>query len=520
MLETLSLMGAGFVNALSLNNLFFAALGTSIGIVIGCLPGLSAAMGVALLLPMTFTMPPETGLIVLGAIYCGAIFGGSISAILIHTPGTPASAATAIEGYQMTLQGKAGRALAVACFSSFCGGLLSCISLYFFAPLLAQLAMKFGSPEYFWLSIFGLTIIAGVSSKSILKGLMSGALGLLLSTIGMDPIEGAKRFMFGQSSLYEGINTTCALIGLFSMSQVLILAEKKIKERQKAAKFTDKITLTGKDVKRLTPTIIRSWIIGNLVGILPGAGASIACFMGYNTSRQFSKHKEEFGNGSIEGLAGSEAANNAVTGGSLIPMLTLGIPGESVTAVLMGGLIIQGLQPGPELFSRYAPMTYTFFAGFVIVQFFMLAIGLAGCRAFAQISRLSDSLLIPSVAVLCTVGAFAIHKNFVDVVVMMIFGMLGFLVRKLDLNPAAIVLALILGPIGESGLRRSLILSGGDPGILFSTPICWILVIMSVLGVCSPILMNKMESKAALLVDDSSETPTEDAPEEDPATKE
>ena len=496
MLETLALMGHGFVNAMSLSNLLFMAGGTAIGIIIGCLPGLSAAMGVALLLPMTFTMAPETGLIVLGAIYCGAIFGGSISAILIHTPGTPAFAATAIEGYQLTLQGKAGKALAVACFSSFCGGLLSCVSLYFFAPLLAQLAMKFGSPEYFWLSIFGLTIIAGVASKSLLKGLISGALGLLLSTIGMDPIEGAQRFMFGQASLYEGINTTCALIGLFSMSQVLILAEKKIKQRAKAAKFSDKITLSGKEIKRITPTILRSWVIGNLIGILPGAGASIACFLGYNTSRQFSHHKEEFGKGSIEGVAGSEAANNAVTGGSLIPMLTLGIPGESVTAVLMGGLIIQGLQPGPELFTRYAPMTYTFFAGFVLVQFFMLGIGLLGCRGFAQISRLSDAILIPSVAVLCVVGSFAIHKNFFDVVIMMIFGVLGYLVRKFDLNPAAIVLALILGPIGENGLRRSLRLSGGSPAILFSTPLCWVLIALCVFGVCSPIFMNRMEKKA------------------------
>ncbi|HHY53237.1 MAG TPA: C4-dicarboxylate ABC transporter permease [Clostridiales bacterium] len=496
MLETLSLMGQGFIHALSPMNLLFAAAGTAIGIIIGCLPGLSAAMGVALLLPMTFAMPAETGLIVLGAIYCGAIFGGSISAILIHTPGTPASAATAIEGYQLTLRGKAGKALFVSCYSSFWGGLLSCISLYFFAPLLAQLAMKFGSPEYFWLSIFGLTIIAGVSSDSMLKGLMSGAFGLLLSTIGMDPIEGAKRFMFGQSALYEGINTTCALIGLFSMSQVLILAEKKIKERAKAAKFTDKLAITREEAKLLTPTILRSWIIGNLIGILPGAGASIACFMGYNTAHQFAKHPEQFGKGSIEGVAGSEAANNAVTGGSLIPMLTLGIPGESVTAVLMGGLIIQGLQPGPELFTRYAPMTYTFFAGFVLVQFLMLGIGLLGCRGFAQISRLSDAILIPSVTVLCVVGSFAIHKNFLDVVIMMIFGIIGYMVRKFGLNAAAIVLALILGPIGEKGLRRSLVLSGGNPAILFSTPLCWVLIGLCVFGVLSPIFMSRMEKKS------------------------
>ena len=497
MLETLALMGQGFLNALVPVNILAMAAGTTIGIVIGCLPGLSAAMGVALLLPMTFTMEASTGLIMLGAIYCGAIFGGSISAILIHTPGTPASAATAIEGYQMTLQGRAGKALGMSAFSSFWGGLLSCIALYFFAPLLAKVAMMFGSPEYFWLSIFGLTIIAGVSSKSMVKGLISGALGLLLSTIGMDPMEGVKRFMFGQSSLYEGINTTCALIGLFSMSQVLILAEEKIVKRAKAAKFTDKMMPTRAEIKKVTPTILRSSVMGTLIGILPGAGASIACFMGYNTARQFSKTPEEFGHGAIEGVAGSEAANNGVTGGSLIPMLTLGIPGESVTAVLMGGLIIQGLTPGPDLFvGETAKMTYTFFAGFVLIQFFMLGIGLLGCRGFAQISRLSDAILIPAVSVLCVVGSYAIHKNFVDVVIMMIFGVLGYLCRKFDLNTAAIVLALILGPIGEKGLRRSLALSGGNPAILFSTPVCWVLIALCVFGILSPIMMNRMEKKA------------------------
>ncbi len=495
MLDTLSLMGAGFINALSPLNLLAMALSTALGIVIGCLPGLSAAMGVALLLPMTFSMPASTGLIVLGGIYCGAIFGGSISAILIHTPGTPASAATALDGYELTKQGKAGKALAVSCFSSFCGGLLSCISLYFFAPILAQLAMKFKQPEYFWLSLFGLTIIAGVSTKSMLKGLMSGALGLLISTIGMDPINGVPRFMFGQDSLYEGINVTCALIGLFSMSQALILAEKAIVKRQEATKVKDKMVLSGGEIKRITPTILRGWITGNIIGILPGAGASIACFMSYNTNKQLSKHPEEFGKGSIEGVAASEAANNAVTGGSLIPMLTLGIPGESVTAILMGGLIIQGLQPGADLFTKYAPMTYTFFAGFVLVQFFMLGIGLLGCKGFAKIAKLSDAILIPCIIVLCIVGSFAIRKIYVDVVIMMIFGILGYLVRKFELNNAAIVLALILGPLGEKGLRRSLLLSGGNPAIFFSSPVCWVLIALCIFGILSPFLMNRLERK-------------------------
>jgi len=494
-MDTLALMGEGFILALSPLNILLMVLATAIGVSIGCLPGLSAAMGVALLLPVTFGMSPSTGLIVLGSIYCGAIFGGSISAILIHTPGTPASAATAIEGYQLTIRGKAAKALTVACFASFCGGLLSCISLYFFSPLLATLALQFKSPEYFWLSLFGLTIIAGVASKSMIKGLMSGVIGLLISTIGMDPMEGVERFMFGMSTLYNGIDTTCALIGLFSMSQILILAEKRIKERAESAKLNDRLGLSFAEIKRLSPTIVRSWLIGNIIGILPGAGASIASFMGYNEARNFSKHKEEFGNGSIDGVAGSEAANNAVTGGSLIPTLTLGIPGESVTAVLMGGLIIHGLQPGPELFTTYASMTYTFFAGFVIIQFLMLAIGLLGCKGFAQIAKLSDAILIPSIFVLCVVGSYAIHNNLVEVCIMFLFGILGYLARKFDLNPAAIVLGLILGPIGERGLRRSLMLNDGDPSILFSTPLCWILIILCILGVMSPVVMSKLEKK-------------------------
>lgn len=488
-------MGAGFLNAISPLNLLLMAVATAVGVTIGCLPGLSAAMGVALLLPVTFGMDPATGLIILGGIYCGAIFGGSISAILIHTPGTPASAATAIEGYQLTLKGQAAKALTVACFASFCGGLLSCISLYFFAPPLAQLAMKFKSPEYFWLSLFGLTIIAGVSSKSMLKGLMSGVLGLLISTVGMDPMEGVPRFMFGQATLYNGVDVTCALIGLFSMSQILMLAEKKITARPQATTFKNHFAMSGKDVKRITPTIFRSWIIGNIIGILPGAGASIACFIGYNEARRFSHNKAEFGKGSIEGVAGSEAANNAVTGGSLIPMLTLGIPGESVTAVLMGGLIIHGLQPGPELFSTYAGMTYTFFAGFVLVQFAMLAIGMCGAKGFAQISRLSDAILIPSIFLLCVVGSYAIHNNVVEVVIMLIFGAVGYLIRKFDMNATAVVLGMILGPIGERGLRRSLMLNDGDPSILFSTPLCWALIVLCVFGLLSPILMNRMEKK-------------------------
>ena len=511
MLETLSLMGMGFIHAMNPLTLVLMIGATALGITIGCLPGLSAAMGVALLLPVTFGMDQATGLIVLGGIYCGAIFGGSISAILIHTPGTPASAATAIEGYQLTLQGKAGKALAVACFSSFCGGLLSCISLYFFAPLLAQLAMKFGSPEYFWLSIFGLTIIAGVASKSLLKGLISGALGLLLSTIGMDPIEGAQRFMFGQASLYEGINTTCALIGLFSMSQVLILAEKKIKQRAKAAKFSDKITLSGKEIKRITPTILRSWVIGNLIGILPGAGASIACFLGYNTSRQFSHHKEEFGKGSIEGVAGSEAANNAVTGGALIPMLTLGIPGSGVTAIMLGGLMIKGLNPGYKLFTDSGSITYCMILGFLLANILMGVIGMLIAKQVVKISVVPMTILCPVILALSLIGAYAIRLNVFDVYVMLAFGLIGYFMRKFGFATAPIVLGMILGPMAEKNWRQAIVLFRGDAlGYFFSRPISIVLAILTIGALFFPLIVKIINKKAAPAVDTLEDTASED----------
>lgn len=485
----------GFVNAFDLINLVAAFLSVAVGITVGALPGLSAAMGVALLIPVTFGMPTEAGLIALIGVYCGAIYGGSISAILIHTPGTPAAAATAMDGYQMTLQGKAGKALGVSIVSSFGGAMISTIALYAFAPPLAKLALQFGPSEYFWLSIFGLTIIAGVSSKSILKGLISGAFGLALSTIGMDPMLGSPRLTFGSMYLISGIPFTATLIGLFSMSQVLMLSEQKLKETGVVMKFQDKVMLTRKEFKTILPTILRSGLIGSVLGILPGAGATISSFIGYNEARRFSKDKDAFGKGSIEGVAGAEAANNAVTGGSLIPTLTLGIPGESVTAVLLGGLLIKGLQPGPDLFTMHGKITYTFFAGFIVVNIFMLILGLFGAKYFAKISRVSDNYLIPIIFVLSVVGSYAIHNQMFDVWVMFVFGIIGYFVKKFKLNPAAIVLALILGPIGETGLRRTLIMTHNDFTALFKSPLSWFLIIMSVFSLLSPILMSKLEKR-------------------------
>lgn len=486
----------GFLNALMPMNLIAALLSVAVGIVIGSLPGLSAAMGVALLIPLTFGMSTETGLITLAGVYCGAVFGGSISAILIHTPGTSSAAATALDGYQLTLKGKPKKALNTAVISSFGGAMVSSVALYMFAPPLARLALKFGPAENFWLSIFGLTIIAGVSSKSVVKGLLSGAFGLSLSTIGMDPMSGVPRFTMDSVYLLDGLPFTATLIGLFSMSQVFILSEKaltRIKNKVVEEGYNDGISF--KEFKSIMPTILRSGVIGSVTGILPGAGGTIAAFIGYDWAKKFSKNKEEFGKGCIEGVAGPEAANNAVTGGSLIPTLTLGIPGNSVTAVLMGGLIIKGLQPGPDLFTIHGKITYTFFAGFIVVNVFMLLLGLFASKYFAKVSKVPNNCLIPIIFSLSVIGSYAIKNSMFDVWVMFAFGIIGYFVKKFGLNAAAVVLALIIGPIGEEGLRRVVLMYPERVvSHLFSSPISMTLVLMSLLSLISPLIISMVSS--------------------------
>lgn len=483
----------GFIAALHWKNFLIIVISTTLGIVIGSMPGLSAAMGVALLIPLTFTMDPASGLIMLLGIYVGAIFGGSISAILISTPGTPAASATVIEGYEMTKKGQGGKALKTAAFASFVGGILSAVSLYFFAPLLAQLALKFGSAEYFWLAIFGLTIIAGVSTASMLKGLLAGSFGLVLATIGLDPITGVPRFIFGLNELVSGIPFTPALIGLFAMSQVLLMGEKYIKKTFVENQVKDNSRLSWSEIKDMKNTLARSSIIGIIIGILPGAGATIAAFVGYNEARRFSKNKAQFGKGAQEGVAGAEAANNGVTGSSLIPTLTLGIPGESVTAVLLGGLIIHGLQPGPDLFTTHASTTYTMFAGFVFINVVMLLVGYFGSRYFIGVTRIPEAALIPIIFTLSVVGSYAIHNNFFDVILMFIFGLVGYAFKKLDLNSASIVLALILGVLAETGFRRTLVISQGDYSALVSSPISITLILITIASLFSPMIMKKLK---------------------------
>lgn len=441
--------------------LFAILSGTVVGIIVGAMPGLTATMAVALLIPVTFGMQPLVGLALMGGVYSGGMYGGAISSILLSTPGTPAAAATAFDGYPMTKQGKGGTALTVATWASFWGGIFSTVALLLMAPALAKFSLRFGPPEYFVLAIMGLSSIVTLTKGSMVKGLISGFLGLVLATVGMDPISGFMRFTFDIVDLYDGIPFMPALIGLFSVSQILDLTAE--------THIVEDLSDTIASIKRsrlprgLGPTIAKGSIIGTIVGMLPGAGATISAFISYNFAKQSSRDSDTFGKGNPKGVAASESANNGCVGGSLIPLLTLGIPGNSVAAALMGGLLIQGLIPGPELFSKYGAMTYGFILSLFIANIIFLVLGIYLAPYFAKVTMTPNALLIPGIAILSVIGSYAINNNMFDVWLMIGFGAVGYFLEKGGFSTGALVLGLILGPIAELGFGQSLIMAAGSP---------------------------------------------------------
>lgn len=480
------------------NVLIALMIGVVGGIFVGALPGLSSPMAVALLIPVTFGMDPIAGLTMLTAIYTSAIYGGSVSAILIHTPGTSSSAAATLDGYQMTLKGQGAKALGVATISSMIGGTISAVVLLFLAPPLSRISLKFSAPEYFLIAVFGLTIIGALASKSVIKGLAAGVFGLLIGTVGVDVLTGYPRFTFGFISLESGVSFIPAMIGLFSLSQVLILAENK-KEgdvQKKVGSFKGNVLPTVQEFKSIVATILRSSGIGTFIGMLPGAGSDIGAWIGYNEGKRFSKNKEAFGKGSIEGVAAPEAANNAVTGGALIPLLTLGIPGSSTTAILLGGLMVQGLVPGRELFTTHANITMSIIFGFMLANILMGVIGLLGAKYFVKVTGVPNHILIPIIIGLCVVGSYAISNNVFDIWVMIIFGFVGYLMRKIGFHPAPVVLGIILGPIMETGYRQSLLMAKGSVlSYYFTRPISVVLIILIVLAIFSPIFIKMVQRR-------------------------
>lgn len=459
------------LNVLNFKVLAFIVLGVSGGMCIGALPGLTATMGVALMLPLTFGLDAVSGILLLLGVYIGAIYGGSISAILLRTPGTPASAATVLDGHEFAKRNEGRRALTIATLASFIGGMVGCAVLITVSPRLSKIALQFGSPEFFMLAVFGLSIIAHVSGPSLAMGIISGTFGIVLSTVGIDRMTGFMRFSFGSINLVNGISYIPVMIGLFALSEVFRKLEGGVCAAKSHARL-DRSRLQKSDVHKIVKIAPLSGLLGTLIGIVPGAGADIAAFVAYNEAKRWSKHSEKFGTGIPEGVIAAEAGNNGVTGGALVPMLTLGIPGDSVAAIMIGALMVHGLQPGPLLFKENSTLIYTIFLGLLVANIVMLILGLLGIRIFSKVLMIPQGILMPVIIVLCIIGSYAIHSNFFDVGVMITCGIIGYCMQKIGMPLSPVVLGVILGPMAESNFRRALMLNEGK-GIanFFQSPI-------------------------------------------------
>jgi len=471
--------------------------GTLIGILVGAMPGLSSIMGLSIMMPLTLSLNGNEGILMLLGVFCGAIYGGSITAILINTPGTANSAATCLDGYPMaTKMGQPGRALSISTMASTFGGLFSAVMLLWTAPMLSKVALKFGAPEYFALAMFGLSMVTSISSKNIVKGLIGAVLGLMMATIGMDSLTGSPRFTFHTVYLMGGIPMVPMLIALYAFSQGLAnIEEGSGSQRVKSQTKLTQILPTWSDIKCTVTTILRSSIIGTLIGAIPGTGGDIASWVGYNEAKRWSKHPEKFGQGVPEGIAAPEAANNAISGGALIPLLTLGIPGDAGTAVMLGALMMQGVVPGPTLFTEQTTTVYIIITGLFFANVCMCFLGYCGIRAFAKIGNVSNTYLTPIVFVFCVVGTYALNNNIMDIFLMMIMGGISFFLIKCGFPMPPIILGLILGNLAEKNLQRSLVLSDGSISIFFSHPISMTLILISVASLVWPIIHPILQKK-------------------------
>ncbi len=494
---------SGFTMIGNWNTLLMIAFGTLLGIIIGALPGLTATTGVSIFLPMTFYMEPVPALGFLVGIYCGGMYGGSITAILINTPGTPAGAATVLDGHPLAQSGQAYKALQMALYASTIGGLISCFALMFFAPILASAALKFSYAEYFALGLFGLSIVAGLSNGNIFKGLLACSIGLLVGCVGMDPISGMPRLTFGVRSMLAGFTLIPTLIGIFALSELI----KQCADKAQRGDLKDEVysvsgqPLSKEDWRRSLMPILKGSIIGTFIGAVPATGGGTAAFLSYGEARRATKHPETFGKGNIEGVAASESANNGATGGTLIPMLCLGIPGDSVTAVMMGALIIQGLVPGPNLFTEHADTVNGLYVGLLIANVFMLLFGQIGLRWFYKVCEIPKEVLQPIIFGLCIIGAYAASSSLYDLTCMFIFGICGYALLRCGLPMAPILLGLILGNITESNLRRGMLATGGKFWPFISTrPIAIVIIIFTIFSLAFTIFrMLRDKSKGKVI---------------------
>ena len=464
---------------------------TVLGVIIGVLPGLGATTGAALLLPFTLTMDPVHAITVLATIYVSATFAGSITAILINTPGTSAAAATTFDGYPLAQRGEAGRALGVAVVSSTVGGVFSVIVLCVAAPLLARVAYEFRPPEYFALTLFGLSMLASISAGGAVRNLIGGVFGVWLATIGAERATGIERFMFGNYELYEGLSFVPVFIGLFAMSELFVQSKLANKVADTVAMKAVKLP-TRDDYRRIWKTILRSCGIGTFIGVLPAEGATVASMIGYAEARRWSKNKKEFGKGAIEGIAGAEAANNAATGGAMVPTMVLGIPGSGTTAVILVGLMVHGLRPGPYLFTEQVDTVYQIFGAMLLANLMFMVMGLYAARVFARISLVPTPILWPIVFALSVIGAYALSASLLDVWIVLIFGVIGFFARRHGFAVAPIAVGLILGEMVETNLQNSLKMFDGEWWLIAAQPLAALFLVLAFLGLCGPWLFQRL----------------------------
>ena len=481
------LFSASFLGVLHWKTLMMIFLGVAGGILIGSLPGLTATMGVALLVPFTFGLPFNESIGMLLGIFSGSIYGGSISAILISTPGTPAAAATLMDGYPLTKKGMAGRALSMSVFASFVGGFTGALIMIFLSPQISKMALEFSAAEYFGLAIFGLSIIISVSGTSVLKGIMVGFFGLLISTIGMDPVSGYPRFTFGSMNLFEGPAFIPTLIGLFAFAEVLRGVE-NLEGTKKAVSKITRLLPSISDIRKAWKDMAKSSFMGTFIGSIPGAGSDIAAFVGYSEAKRRSKRPEKFGDGAIEGVAAAESANNACSGGAMIPMLSLGVPGDAVTAILLGAFVIQGIQPGPMLYVEDLGTVYSVFSSMLVANIAMLIVGILGIRLYTKTITIEKSILLPTIFVLSIVGAYSMRNNLFDVWVALTFGVTGYFLHRYHFPLSPILLALILGPMAEANLRRAMIIADNSIVDVISRPITAIFLILALLSLITSLL--------------------------------
>jgi putative tricarboxylic transport membrane protein len=489
-------------DALTPFNLLLALVGVALGTLIGAMPGLSATMAVAILVPFTFAMAPASGLIALGAIYTGAIYGGAFAAILVNTPGTPSSIATTFDGYPMAKRGDGGLAVTLATLASVCGGVVGAIALLVLAPPLANVALSFGPTEYFWLAVFGLTLVSALSVGNTVKGLIGACIGLFLSTIGVAVVGGDVRYTMNTQALLGGIDVTSALIGLFCIPVVIDLVATKaphlnVLQDDRGYRLGDamRIALSSK------VNMLRSSVIGTVIGILPGAGGSIAGLISYSEARRSSNNPERFGSGEPDGVIATEAANNATVGGGFIPTLVLGIPGTPPDAIILGALLVQGIKIGPTLFNDQGEIVYTFMFGLLIATLLMLPVGLImGRYAYKFIVHIPKSLLVPTVAFLTVLGSFAIHSNPGDIVVMVTLGVLAWVLQRYGFAPSPIVLGLVLGQIAEQGFVQTYMIgsaTGGVASMFFGRPISMGIIAFSLLTLLYPMVATARSRRKA-----------------------